>query len=81
MLDMYSGKENVCALKDVKSIYEKKKKEEEQEGVMKKKEGRNKGRERHLMKIYRVTYAIVWRKIFPLSIYIWRGGVLWLNWQ
>lgn len=38
MLDMYSGKENVCALKDVKSIYKKEKKEEEQEGVMKKKD-------------------------------------------
>lgn len=45
VLEMYSGKENVCAFKGVKSIYKKEEKEEEEEGVMKKERGRNRGRE------------------------------------
>lgn len=73
VLEMCSGKEDVCALKNIESIYKKKKegkKKEEEERDMQRGRRKKYRRSKHtFLKTYRVAYTTLGRKTFPLSIY------------
>lgn len=63
VLEMYSSQEDVCALKDIKSVY-KKEEEEEEEGVKDRRKRRKKQRRRKdtFMKTHSICHC--WKENF-----------------